>query len=416
VTVVSDPSSLVKTFLRRPALAWATKRLLVACSGGADSVALLLAAAKAGGELGWQVTALHCEHGLRGKASERDAAFVMELCDRSGIPLQVFRGGLAKGAGLEERARDWRRRCYGQAAEHDRARLVLLAHHAQDQAETLLLNLLRGTGVKGAAGMQVLSPLENAPGVRLGRPLLGFSPQSLRAWLQARRQTWREDASNRDVDLARNRLRNKVLPQLLAINPKAVEHLAAFSARLRPAKGSADLAGLLKLDSAARQRAALLLAKGQGRADLGHGWVLELGAGQTRVSRDTETLAPNVPLLLGKLAWGQEWHFELKPGFADARKLKQANAYWFSQELLDQAPRLRGAKTGERMNPFGLRGSKLLRDLLAEAKVPLWRRAGWPVLEAGGTVLALPGVRRAQGLVVKPRKPAVCLSWKAPQA
>ena len=408
-----DPVKALLPFLDDAALRRTPRRLVVAVSGGADSVALLLAAAHAAPAMGWAVSALHCDHGLRGRASDLDARFVEKLCDKLGVPLQVFRIRLAKGPGVEARARAWRRRCYARAAVYDGAKLLLLAHHAQDQAETLLLNLVRGSGALGAAAMPALSPLEDAPGLRLGRPFLGLTPLQLRQWLQGQGQPWREDASNRDVELARNRLRHRVLPQLLAINPKAVEHLAAFSARLRPAKGNADLAGLLKLDSLARARAAALLKKGRGSADLGRGWTLELGAGRARVSRGSEPAELEQPLQLGSSTWGPDWRFELKPGVPDARKLGQDGAFWFAPALLDQTPRLRVAKAGERMQPFGMAGSKLLRDLLAEARVPRWQRAAWPVLEASGLVLALPGVRRSSRLAAEPGKPALCLRWQS---
>jgi tRNA(Ile)-lysidine synthase len=405
----NDPRASLRLFLQSPALRRTPKRLLVAVSGGADSVALLLAAAEVGGQLGWQVHALHCEHGLRGKASKADEAFVARLCARHGVPLHRFHTKLRKGAGMEQRARAWRQRCYALAAGREDTRLVLLGHHAQDQAETLLLNLVRGTGAKGAAGMLPLSPLEDAPGVQLGRPWLEQSPADLRALLKANHQAWREDASNRNTDLVRNRLRHRVLPQLLAINPKALEHLAAFITRLRPAKADRGLADLLKLDAAARGRAQAVLAKGRGKADLGRGWTLEMGQGKGRVARREAA----VPLTVGgQVVWGADWSFTLKPGVPDARKLKQDNAYWFAPALLEQAPCLRAALPGEKMRPFGLRGSKLLRDLLAEAKVPAWQRADWPVLEAGGQAVALPGVRRGQEMTVLPGQKAFCLAWQ----
>jgi tRNA(Ile)-lysidine synthase len=444
---MTDPVPTLKNFLRQPALARGPKRLVVACSGGADSVALLVAAAQAGPALGWDVAALHCQHGLRGAAAKADAALVEGLCGGQGLRLLRFDAKLAPGPGTEARARAWRRRCYAQAAEGSGARLVLLAHHARDQAETLLLNLARGAGSKGAAAMLALAPLEGCVGVRLGRPFLGLLPQDLRRWLKGKRVAWREDASNLDQRLARNRVRHAVLPQLEAINPRAVAHLAAFSADLACRKAAPGLEAALGLDRAARARVLALLKRGHGSTDLGGGRQLLVSAGSlhlkggvfggrdasgpawafspgSRAAEDASVEAPlaaeapqcaaeAVELGLGPTEWGA-WSFQLKPGRAEARKLGQASAYWFSPALLGAGARLRAALPGERLRPFGFNGSRLIRDILADAGVPAWQRPLWPLLEARGKPLALPGIRRGQGLEAEPGQAALTLTWQAP--
>lgn len=383
--------------------------LLVACSGGADSLALLLAAAEVAPKLGWRLRVLHCEHGLRGRASAGDAAFVAALCARLGLPLRIFRGRLKPGPGMEARARAWRRACYRRAAAEEGARLVLLGHHAADQAETLLLNLVRGSGEAGAAAMLAFSPLEGAPGLRLGRPFLGLEPGALKAWLRRRRQAWREDLSNRDLAPARNRLRHRVLPELARINPRAQAHLAAFAASLAAAKRPRDLAGLLKLDRGARARAAAVVAAGRGRADLGRGYSLQVSAGRARLLAPP----PALELRLGSQAWGG-WIFTLKPGRPGARSIKGEASYWFSPALLESGPRLRALKPGERLQPFGFTGRRKAADLLREAGVPAWEREAWPALEAGGGLLALPAVRRGKGFEAQAGKGALRLSWRPP--
>jgi tRNA(Ile)-lysidine synthetase-like protein len=402
-----DPVQAVDAFLGLPALKRAPRRLLVALSGGADSVALLRAGAAAAPKLGWTVEALHCDHGLRGRASDADAAFVRALCARLKVPLRGFSAALRPGAGLEERARMWRRACYVQAARERECSLVLLGHHAKDQAETVLLNLARGSGAAGAAGMLALAPLDAGSDVLLGRPFLGLEPDALRRWLRSRRQVWREDASNRDLGFARNRVRLKVLPELERVNAKAVVHLADFAASMAASKRASDLAGLLRLDKGARERASAALARGQGRADLGRGWSLDLSAGQARV------LAPeaSVPLALGVSRWG-DWRFELKLGVPTARKITETKAFWFSSGLLNAGPRLRRIKPGERLKPFGFSGRRKAGDLLREAGLPDWARPGWPALEAEGRLLALPGVRRGEGFEALPGQKALRLTWK----
>jgi tRNA(Ile)-lysidine synthetase-like protein len=280
------------------------KTLFAAVSGGADSVCLLLALDQLRPEFGYQLRALHCNHGLRGRSSDADERFVRKLCQKLRIRLRTYRTRLGKGSGTEERGREFRRRCFRQACQAARARYVFLAHHAGDQAETLLMNLARGAGLSGAAAMRPVAPLEGAPKGRLCRPWLEMDPKGFRAELKRRGQTWREDLSNADTALKRNALRRKVLPQLEKLLPGAVVRMAAFSrraaevavtlervvardldaARLGGQKGW-DLA-LLKakepglrrfllkalggkaMDEAAVSRAEALLLKGHGRADL----------------------------------------------------------------------------------------------------------------------------------------------------
>jgi len=406
-----DPILAVRQFLSRPALARGRKRLIVACSGGADSVALLHAAASAGKALGWQVAVLHCQHGLRGRASQADADSVAQHCADLDLPLRIFEARLGRGAGVEERAREWRRQCYAKAAAETGSNLVLLAHHARDQAETLLLNLVRGSGPAGAAAMLDWAPLQPGPGPRLGRPFLGLEPAALRRWLRHRGLAWREDASNLDQRLARNRIRLAVLPLLESINPKAVDHLAAYARGQASAKHAAPLERGLGLDRGARHRVSALLLRGQGSTDLGHGKRLEVSNGNARIWMANPAVQA---LSLGAFEWGPGWRFSLKPGVPTARKLKQGRSYWFSRDLLKAEPRWRACGEGQRMRPFGLDGSRLCRDLLAEAGVPAWQREAWPLLETKDGNLALPGVRRGQGYEAKAGEDALELRWRAP--
>jgi tRNA(Ile)-lysidine synthetase-like protein len=407
-----DPDAVLRNYLSQPALARGRKRLIVACSGGADSVALLHAAAESGRALGWQVVALHCQHGLRGREAQADADLVAGHCAALDLPLRLFETRLGRGAGVEERARDWRRRCYAEAAAETGSSLVLLAHHARDQAETLLLNLVRGSGNAGAAGMLALGPLQRGAGPRLGRPFLDLEPGALRRWLKQRRLDWREDASNLDQGLARNRIRLAVLPLLESINPKAVEHLASYSRDLAGSKRAAPLEQGLGLDRGARRRVAQLLERGQGSTDLGHGKRLQVSTGSARIwMGNAEVQALGV----GSFDWGPGWRFSLKPGVPSARKLKQGRSFWFSLDLLKAAPRWRPCGEGRRLRPFGMEGSRLCRDLLAEAGVPPWQREAWPLLETRHGNLALPGIRRGQGHEAKAGERALELRWRAPE-
>jgi len=182
-----------------------------------------------------RVLAAHVNHRLRGAESDADEEFVREVCSRLGLELMVHRleDSLA-GAGLEERARAARYELLTQTAEERGARFVAVAHTADDQAETILHHVLRGTGLTGLAGMSKFRSL--SPAVTLVRPLLGTRRQSLRDYLAEVGQDFREDSSNADTSFTRNRLRHELLPHLAEhYNPSVIEalvrlgHLAAES-------------------------------------------------------------------------------------------------------------------------------------------------------------------------------------------
>ena len=199
-------------------------RLLIGLSGGADSVALLLLLKDAGK----QVTAVHVNHGLRGAQSDGDEAFVRALCEENQVPMLVYRADLPEDTG-ENGAREARYGFFRQAMAQTGAEALVLAHHRDDQAETLLLHLLRGSGLHGLTGMAADSSLM---GMRILRPLLAYSRAELRAYLMEKNQPWREDASNDDARYLRNALRKDVLPLLEQLSPGASARMATTAALL----------------------------------------------------------------------------------------------------------------------------------------------------------------------------------------
>ncbi len=204
--------------------------LLVALSGGADSVALLSALCALRARHGLTVRAAHVEHGLRGEASLADAAFCEALCARLAVPFTCDRAGLAGGMdapGAEARAREARYALLLARAREANADALLLAHHRDDQAETVLARLIRGSGARGLSGMRETSL---RGGVRIVRPLLALSKADILAALDG--APYREDESNARPCCQRNRLRAEVLPLLAAENPRAAEHIAQSAALL----------------------------------------------------------------------------------------------------------------------------------------------------------------------------------------
>ncbi len=202
------PDSIAAAFNRAAIRPGAT--ILVALSGGADSVALMHALLELRARFEMRIVAAHLNHRIRALESDRDENFVREMCARLGVELRVARArGLdADSANLEERARDARYRFLNSAADASGADYIALAHHADDQAETVLMRMLRGAGSAGLAAMAERGP------TRLVRPMLGLYRAEILAYLHARGIAFVEDSSNRSPEILRNRIRTELIPML----------------------------------------------------------------------------------------------------------------------------------------------------------------------------------------------------------
>src|SRR5712664_2501266 len=216
-------ASLNKREMLRPG-----DRLGVAVSGGADSVALLLSLLDLRNKLGIVLSVVHFNHKLRGKASDADEAFVAKLAAKHGLDFHSASVYVAKKAkderaNLEDAARRARYDYFRSLVESGTCTIIAVAHTADDQAETVLAHLLRGTGLAGLGGIPPLA----GPVVR---PLLSVRRSELRRFLRVLKQTWREDATNRDTRRMRARVRKKLLPLLeKQFQPAIVEHLATLA-------------------------------------------------------------------------------------------------------------------------------------------------------------------------------------------
>ena len=216
----------VLDWCRREGLLERGDQVVCAVSGGADSVAMLHCLLALQETLGIRLTAAHYNHCLRGAASDEDEAFVRRLCASWGVPLTVGRGDVtaraaATGESMEEAARRLR---YGFLLEQPG--LVAVAHNADDQVETVLLNLIRGTGLRGLAAM---APRQG----RIIRPLLPVTRQEIEAYLAEHSLDHREDGSNEEDDALRNRLRHHVTPLLRQENPNLAGTVGRMTALLR---------------------------------------------------------------------------------------------------------------------------------------------------------------------------------------
>ncbi len=202
-----------------PAEQWADVHVVLAVSGGADSMALLRAMLAIKGEFGGagKLHGVHINHQLRQEESGADARWIAEQCRTLGVPITVCRANVQQLAddrrdGLESAAREERYRLLTHEAEQLGARYVATGHTWDDQAETVLFRLLRGSGLRGLSGMRQSRPLGES--VTLVRPLLGCRRQDLLAYLQSLDQSFREDLSNKDIRFTRNRIRQELLPRL----------------------------------------------------------------------------------------------------------------------------------------------------------------------------------------------------------
>lgn len=203
--------------------------MLVAVSGGADSTALLFGAVRAADQLRIEVRAAHLNHKLRGDASDDDAHWVERICDRLNVPLEIDSADVGAraerdSAGLEESARRVRYEFLEDAARRVNCAHVAAAHTADDQAETILHQIIRGTGIAGLRGIARTRPLGD--GVALVRPMLDLKRCDARDYLQSLSESFREDATNLDESFTRNRIRRTLIPILEEdYNPKVADAL-----------------------------------------------------------------------------------------------------------------------------------------------------------------------------------------------
>jgi tRNA(Ile)-lysidine synthase len=237
---------LLKT-IRKQELIRAGDRLAVAVSGGADSIALLFLLLELKGELGIVLSVAHVNHKLRGQESDEDERFVAQLAAQRGLEFFVCEASVpasvdAIGAGVEAAGRELRYGFFRRLAREGRVTKIATAHTLDDQAETVLLRIFRGTGIRGLAGIHPRLVFEEKdieekgvkekgrPASEVVRPLLGFRRSELREFLREEGLRWREDASNLDTAFLRNRVRHRLLPLIKdEFSESAIEHLAELA-------------------------------------------------------------------------------------------------------------------------------------------------------------------------------------------
>lgn len=396
------------------------QRLCVALSGGVDSVVLLHAAIPSVAALGIrQLVALHVHHGLSPHADEW-GAFCRELCDQLGIALEVRRVQVTlNGEGLEAAARK-ERYAVLDAFESD---WILLGHHRDDQAETILLNLLRGAGVHGAAGMAERRG-------RLLRPLLGVSREEIVGYAKQCALSWIEDESNADSCYSRNFLRHQVMPLLERSFPSAATNLARAArvfgeaAELLDQVAKDDFGGAKRLNVSQLKdlpssRAANLLAyylRRQGLQIPGNAILEEMlrqlitagcdseicfAIGNRDVRRfrnevfvdsHSQPVSPTVWSGESTIPWGG-YRIHARASVGDG----------IAASILNGCPLHFAARRGGDVLQLRQGGPRRpLKDILREAAVPPWHRKNLPVLYSGDDVVWVAGIGAAAKYRCKP--------------
>jgi tRNA(Ile)-lysidine synthase len=436
---VQDPFlRTVRATIERRRLLRRRDSVLVAVSGGPDSVALLASLASLG-DGRWRIGVAHVNHRLRGRDSERDERFVAELARRFGLELHVLDGRIAPGGNLEERAREARYALLLHEAKLRGYRRIATGHTLDDQAETFLLRLLRGAGPRG---LRAIAP-ERTDGVV--RPLIDVTRAEGREFLARVGLRFRRDRTNADPRFTRNRVRRRLLPMLeREFNPNARATLARAAAILaeeddlleRTARrkmarlvrtGRIEADGLGRLVPAIARRIVRAWLEGAPAASVPTSEQVEtvialarreeagavaLGGGEVRKSggwlrwRPASVAATVVPRparlpVPGERAFGP-YRIRARAGRSPRRPSDAWRAV-FDADGIRGRLRVRAPRAGDRIRPLGLGGTKKLQDVFVDARLDREHRSAHPIVETGGEIIWVPGIVRGEAAPVTPR-------------
>jgi tRNA(Ile)-lysidine synthase len=405
--------SKVKDYIKKHKLLSLSNLYIVALSGGADSVALLLLL----DEMGYKVHALHCNFHLRGEESDRDERFCEDLCLKKNIPFHRIHFDTLMYAethkmSVEMAARELRYRYFEQLRKDIGAEGICVAHHQDDTVETVLLNLVRGTGLRGLTGIQ---PRNGA----ILRPLLCVTRTEIEAYLATKQQDYVIDSTNLETDFVRNKIRLQVVPLLRQLNPAVSENIVRTAEHLTEAQKVLDAVvdtykGSNQLDLCALQQV--------GSAEyIVFEWLKQYGFNGSQVQqvisaetgsifssptgyevlkdRDRLLVEPTI-MAFTPIRIPEEGTYVLP----DDRRLNVRRSNPFvskdSHEATLDARQVRFPLTvrrveeGDWMIPYGMTGRKLLSDLMTDLKMSLFdRRRQLVVVDAQGAVVWAIGLR-----------------------
>ena len=423
----------VEAYIRKEGLLNKEELHIVALSGGADSVALLLILKR----LGYRIEAAHCNFRLRGEESERDEAFVCALCEEHNIPIHRAHFDTREYAALhkvsiEMAARELRYRYFEQLRQDIGADTICVAHHRDDAVETLLMNLMNGTGIHGLTGIRP----QNGYVVR---PLLCLSRTEIEDFLHSIDQSYVTDSTNAVDDVLRNKIRLHLIPLMQQIIPKSSENIAKTALyikeveavyndatkseisnlvmELRPEKGAADpheayavrIADLLALPSPECFLFEWLRPYGFNSAqimqiadslDASSGTTFQSATHILYVDREELIIAPDFqpasPMIIPEDGvYSYQENTRLRIIISNNIEISKSDVCaTLDKEKIEFPLTLRIIQPGDRFHPYGMNGSKLVSDYLTDRKISLWvRRSQMVVTDAKGEILWLVGHR-----------------------
>lgn len=395
----------LRAFLKEQALLSPGDKLIAAVSGGADSVAMLFALYLLRDELGIILEAAHFNHHLRGAESDRDEAFVTDFCGRYCIPLHLGSGRIVSGKkGLEAAARDAR-----YAFLRSLPGKVATAHTADDNAETVLMRLIRGTGLKG---LGAIAPVSG----NVIRPMLTVTRDDVEAFLEEYALPHVEDSSNAEDDFLRNRIRHGILPLMRAENPRIGENLSAMALLLRqdeaclqamiPEEQMPDVSRLKAMEPALRRRTLERFLKAQGVREPEQIHILQAEQLLYHWSPSASMQFP------GGVTIGRQYdrlvRLECAPELPETRlsvpgEICIGGKRFVSEYATDLEERpdsvlvcpvgvliVRSRRSGDTMRLPG--GTRSLKKMYIDRKIPASQRAAVPVLADDRGVLAVFGI------------------------
>ena len=414
----------VERFIQRHGLLTGKRLVLVGLSGGADSVALLGVLVR----LGYPCRALHCNFHLRGDESDRDEVFARQFADSLGVPFVKVdfdtRGYAAiHQESIEMAARSLRYRWFEEQRQAFDAEAIAVAHHRDDSVETLLMNLLRGSGIRGLGGIRPRNG-------QVVRPLLAVSRAEIEEWLQTQGWDYVTDSSNLSDAYTRNFIRLRVLPLLEQLNPAARETIARSAAHLSAAEqlyaytveearkavfitaDSLSIEALMRYPSPETLLYEWLRPLGFSRIVVGElfesltglsGKQFYSATHQVLKDRDRLYIAPlqepsawqpiEIPVATGELTQPLRLSFQLMERTSDFQLERASDAAYCDAEKLPGRLTLRLPQTGDWFVPFGMRGRKKLSDFFADQKMNRWEKLRQPLLCAGESIVWVVGRR-----------------------
>lgn len=403
----------VKDYIRKHKLLNDNDLYIVALSGGADSVALLLLL----DEMGYNIHAAHCNFHLRGEESDRDELFCESLCQQKSIPFHRIHFDTLTYAethkvSVEMAARELRYHYFEELRSDIGATGVCVAHHQDDSVETVLLNLIRGTGLRGLTGIQCRNG-------HILRPLLCVSRKEIESYLQTKDQSYVIDSTNLEDDMLRNKVRLKVVPLLQELNPAVTENILRTSENLTEAQGILD--NIVSLYKNSKSLDLNELKKYGSSEYILFEWLKDYGFNGVQVKEamgaetgSIFTSSQGYDLLVDR------GRFVVEPTLKSLKPLSipEEGTYvldeetkisvkkvpvWVSREervaTLDASKvhfplTVRRVEKGDKMVPYGMRGHRLLSDIMTDRKMTLFeKRRQIVVVDAKDIIVWLAGIR-----------------------